>query len=113
MTSSDLYDGLVATGYPVAYRQFRSAQNPPFVCYLSNGPSADLMADNTNYVPIRDYRVELYTQNKDPTAEAVIEAALVGLGLTYTKDESYIEDEAMLLVFYEVRLVEAEAAAVS
>lgn len=113
MTASDLYDGLVATGYPVAYRQFKGAQNPPFICYLSSGPSADLIADNTNYAPIRDYRVELYTKNKDPAAEAVVEAALTGLGLVYARDEAYIEEEAMLMVFYDVRLVEAEAASVS
>ena len=55
MTAEDLYNALKTTGYPVAYRYFRSAQEPPFLVYYFV-ESADLMADNVNYLEVGDYQ---------------------------------------------------------
>ena len=107
MTMQDLDAALQQTGYPVAYRAFKSAQNPPFVTYLFVS-SADLLADNVNYQGIGDYHVELYTTNKDPTAEAAVEAELNALGLAFSKLETYIETERMLQILYTVRIIETQ-----
>ena len=103
----DLYEGLVATGYPVAYRAFKSAQEPPFIVYLFAN-SADLMADNENYQPLSDYQVELYSEDKELVAEAAVETALRGLGLAWSKSEAYIDTEQMVEILYEVRIVETD-----
>jgi len=106
MNAEQLYAGLALTGYPVAYHKFKSAQSLPFIVYRF-GASADLMADNGNYHSISDFEVELYTANKDPTAEAAVEAQLAALGLAYGKVESYVADEEMYQLFYTVRSLTA------
>ena len=105
MTAQELATGLEATGYPVVYRQWKQAQNPPYIVYLFV-ESADLMADNENYLPAGDYHVELYTDDKDPTAEASVENELRALGLPWSKLETWIEAEAMNQVLYTVRIIE-------
>ena len=107
MDAQDLGDALDATGYPVRYRAFKSAQEPPFIVYLFTN-SADLMADNENYQPLSDYQVELYSEVKDLVAEAAVEAALKGLGLAWAKSEAYIDTEQMVEILYEVRIVETD-----
>jgi hypothetical protein len=105
----DLYEGLLETGYPVAYRQFKSAPELPYIVYLF-ATSADLMADNENYQGIGDYQVELYTQDKDLTSEAVVEASLKALRLPFGKTEAYLDTEDMYEVLYEVRIIETASA---
>ena len=61
MDAQGLYEGLLEAGYPVAYRQFKSAQAPPFVVYLF-ADDDDFKADNENYLPVGNYLVELYTE---------------------------------------------------
>lgn len=107
MTVEELAEGLEAAGYPLAYRAFKSAQEPPFVVYLFVS-SADFLADDRNYQPIGDYHVELYTTNKDPTAEAAVEEQLQALGLAFSKLETYIDTEAMYQILYTVRIVESQ-----
>ena len=104
MDAADLYEGLELAGYPVAYGKFRSAPELPYIVYVFI-EAADLMADNTNYHGVGDYHVELYTANKDPTAEAAVETQLKALGLPFGKLEAFVESEDMYQVLYEVRLI--------
>lgn len=104
MDTAGLYQLLAATGYPVAYRQFRTAEEPPFIVYYFV-ESADLTADNVNYHPLGDYHIELYTNQKDPEAEAAVESKLRDARLPYRKLEAYIESEDLYQVLYQVRLI--------
>jgi hypothetical protein len=105
----DLGDALAGTGYPVTYREWKPGQVPslPYVVYLFVS-SADVMADNENFQGVGDYHVELYSANKDPTAEAAVEAQLRALGLAWSKLETYIDTEAMYQILYTVRIVESQ-----
>lgn len=105
MDAADLFEGLQGTGYAVAYDHFNSAQTPPFICYRYI-ESADIYADNHNYVPRGDYHVELYTNNKDPAAEAAVEAELEALELPFQKAEAFIETEQMYQILYQIRIME-------
>lgn len=102
MTLTEVYTGLKKAGYPVAYRAFKAATEPPFVCYLFIG-SADVMADNSNYHGMSDLHVELYTSEKDPTAEAAVETQLKALGLAWSKFEAFIDAEDMYQILYQTR----------
>jgi hypothetical protein len=102
VTLTEIYDMLAATGYPVAYRQFVNEQQPPFICYLFDR-SADMYADDSNYHSISDYDIELYTNAKDPAAEATVESQLRVTGLLWSKSEAYIESERMYEVIYRIR----------
>lgn len=95
---AELVDGI---GYPYAYYQFEkeTAKEPPFICFYY--PSRDdFVADDSNYSQITELTIELYTDNKDFTAEAAVEAALEAAGLVYEKDESYIDSERMYMITY-------------
>ena len=109
MTLQELYTALKAIGYPVAYSHFLDTQQspapaPPFITYRE-AYSNDLIADNQNYVPVSNVQIELYTDRKDPAAEAAVQNKIKELGLPYSKTETYIEDERLFQVIYEIQLI--------
>jgi hypothetical protein len=104
MDAQDLFEGLELSGYPVAYRQFKSAQAPPFICYMFMDGD-DFKADNQNYLAVGNFNVELYTNNKDPAAETAVETQLQALGLVWSKSEAFIDTEDMYQVLYQVQLI--------
>ena len=109
MTLQELYTALKAIGYPVAYSHFLDTQQspapaPPFITYRE-AYSSDVMADNLNYVGVSNIQIELYTDRKDPAAEAAVQNKLKELGLPYSKTETYIEDERLFQVIYEIQLI--------
>lgn len=91
-----LYDTLrtfgQANGIPVAYRFFKTAQNPPFICYYEDA-SDNFIADNRIYLKKHTYTVELYTADKDPALEEALEAAFDGY--IWDSFETYIDAEQM------------------
>ena len=48
--------------------------------------------------------IELYTDIKDPDAEALVENVLDAAGIFYDKTESYIEEENLYEVLYEMEV---------
>ena len=71
MTLEELAGMLEETGFPFAYDHFAEGESPdpPFVCYLLPG-SDNFAADGRVYFRISEVRIELYTDRKDPGAEA-------------------------------------------
>lgn len=104
MNAEDLYTGLTAAGYPVAYRAFKTAPALPYICYLFVTDD-DFHADDANYQRIDEYAVELYSKVKDEAAEAAVESALASMGLTWSKSEVFIDSEDMYEVLYTVSVV--------
>ena len=60
--------------------------DPPFICYLLPG-SDNFSADWWVYFRISEVRIELYTDRKDPGAEALVETVLDDAGIFYNKSE--------------------------
>ncbi|UYL94234.1 putative tail component [Geobacillus phage vB_GthS_PT9.1] len=104
MTQVELYQALKSIGYPVAYGSFSSPVTPPFIVYQF-AYSNDMMADNINYVAIDDFQVELYTTKKDLIAEQKVQDKLKELGLPYRKFETYLDEEKMFQVLYEIQII--------
>jgi hypothetical protein len=104
LTQEELYTALKTLGLPVAYSEYTTAQEPPFICYVFQY-SDDAMADNQNYVPISRFDIELYTVKKDPANEAKVQDLLKSIGLPYVKREAYIEVEKMFQILYEIRII--------
>lgn len=102
-----MISGIAGTTIPYAYNEFPDGtdQAPPFICFMFDDPSDDLMADNGNYVSIRPLTIELYTDNKDFALEGNIETALKGAGLAFTRSENYIEGERMYQINYNTEVV--------
>ena len=101
MTYPQIATMVASIGVPYAYYQFPegTAVAPPFVCFYFEG-SDDLYADDKNYQKIRPLTIELYTDNKDFSLEATVEDILSSNGLTYTRNESWIDSEKMNMVAY-------------
>jgi hypothetical protein len=104
MTQAELYQALKSIGYPVAYGSFSSPVTPPFITYQF-AYSNDLIADNINYVPIENFQVELYTDKKDLAAEKKVQDKLKELGLPYRKFETYLDEEKMYQILYEIQIL--------
>lgn len=93
-------DILNATGLPWAYGRFLAIQEPPFLVYMGSGQNT-FQADNTHYFAENTHRIEYYFLTKDEQAEAQIENAILDGGSLYEKSEdTYIEDEDMFVVYY-------------
>lgn len=103
MTYEELNTLIAGFGLPYAYNEFpeNTQQTPPFICFLLDNNSADLMADNSNYQAIRPLTIELYTDNKDFELETTIETGLQAAGLNFVRSETYIEKERMYQITYE------------
>ena len=102
--SRDLRPGCVASGIQEtvhAYDHFAEgeAPQPPFLCYLLPG-SNNFSADGTAYFKVNEVRIELYTDEKDLSAEQAVEAVLDQYGLFYDKTETWIESEKLYEVLY-------------
>ena len=106
MTYTEIATMLTSLNLPVAYNHFTdaTATAPPFIVFFYDGID-DVYADNTNYQRIVTLNIELYTDNKDFTNEAALEAALTNNALTYTKEEAYIDSEKMFQISYETEVL--------
>lgn len=100
---------LEATGFPVAYFHFVESQNeplpkPPYIIY-SVAFSSNVYADNKVYKAIENVNIELYTSQKDLSAEATLQKVLNDNELPFETTEIYIESEQLYQKIYEVRMI--------
>ena len=66
------------TGLPFAYDHFAEGESPdpPFITFLLPG-SNNFAADGRVYMKINEVHIELYTDEKNPETEALVEDVLV------------------------------------
>ncbi|MNW36743.1 hypothetical protein D3C74_137610 [compost metagenome] len=108
MTLNELKTLLKATGYPVAYLQFKATPNnpapkPPFITYIVDS-SSNFFADNVTYSKASNVSIELYTNTKDLNAESKLESLLDEIEIPYDSYETYIDSEDLYQKIYEARL---------
>lgn len=101
----DIESILTATGLPVTYLQWHPRKPPdfPYIVYL-NEDSPSFGADNIVYHAFKDVSIELYSDNKDPTSEALVETALTANDIYFEKTEAWIEKERMHQVVYSIQI---------
>ena len=61
-------------------------------------------ADGRVYFRSSEVRIELYTDRKDPGAEALVETVLDDAGIFYNKSEVWIQSEKLYEVLYSMEL---------
>ena len=86
---------------PSAYDHFAEGESPdpPFITYLL--PESDnFAADGKVYFRITEVHIELYTDEKNPEVEALVETALDAHGIFYDKTEVWIDSEKLYEVLY-------------
>ena len=86
---------------PSAYDHFAEGESPepPFMTYLIPA-SNHFSADGKVYLKVDVVHLELYTDEKDPGTEAIVEAVLDDHEIFYDKTEVWIESEKLYEVLY-------------
>lgn len=106
MTRKEVAQMVDSIGLPYAYYQFDedTAQAPPFVVFFFS-TSNDLYADQTNYQRIDSLSIEFYSSEVDFDTEEAIETILNDAGLTFYKEQSFIESERIWQTAYDMEIV--------
>ena len=97
----DLMQLMEEIGLPFAYDHFAEGESPdpPFITFLLPG-SDNFAADGKVYLRINEVHIELYTDEKNPETEALVEAVLDAHEIFYDKTEVWIESEKLYEVLY-------------
>lgn len=106
MTYKEVAGMIAQIGLPFDYYQLKNGtgKKTPFVVYYFSGID-DLYADNLNYQRIVQLTIELYTNTKRIDLENKVEEVLAAAGLTYTKNETYIDTEQMYEQIYQTEVL--------
>ena len=106
MTYDDIANMINSTRIENAYYQYPEGEAPELPYILFYYPQRDdFQADDKNYAKVPQLNIELYTKEKDFVTEKVIEDLLEANGLTYDKEEQYIESEKMYEVLYTMEVI--------
>jgi hypothetical protein len=97
----DLIELMEEIGIPFAYDHFAEGESPdpPFITFLLPG-SDNFAADGKVYLKIDEVHIELYTDEKNPETEALVEDVLDAHAIFYDKTEVWIESEKLYEVLY-------------
>ena len=97
----DLMQLMEEIGLPFAYDHFAEGESPdpPFITFLLPG-SDNFAADGKVYLKINEVHIELYTDEKNPETEALVEAVLDAHEIFYDKSEVWSESEKLYEVLY-------------
>lgn len=106
MTTAQVATMIESIGLDYAYYQFDEGcgQEPPFIVFYYPDDN-DFIADGRNYVKKCRLIIELYTDNKDFTTEAAVEAVLTANGFVYSRSETYIDSERMYEVIFQTEVI--------
>lgn len=84
---------------PVRYRVFKSKPQIPFAVYYED-ETENFTADNIVYLERVDYIMELYAEKKEHEMESKIEQIFAANDTPWEKEESYIEQERLIMTAY-------------
>ena len=109
MTYKEINTMVKSMGFPYAYYQFKqdTAKPCPFITFFYEDNN-DVFADNSNYQTVKRLYVELCTDDKDFSAEAVVESVLAAHGMAWSCEETYIDPESMHMTIYSMDVVITE-----
>ena len=103
-TLDGLYTILTSTNLPVAYGFFPEGESVSLPCITYQvAYSGNFGAENRVYEKIENVDIFLFTQTKDPTTEATLEAALDAADIFWQVTETYLSDQKCIQRIYEVQ----------
>ena len=107
MSHQDVY-GVVSGFVPCAHMEFPNdtAPAPPFACYY--GEDRPIAADDCQLAVIHRWTVELYEKRRDSKLERELADALRAEFGNVRREESYVENENLLMVIYTFRQIEGD-----
>lgn len=105
MTLQELYIELKKLQLPVQYYMFQEGQAPrlPYIIYF-NPSEQHANADNLTHIVAKDVIIEVYSEFKDLSLEDKLKELFNRNKLTYTFQETYLKEERMYMVAYQITL---------
>jgi hypothetical protein len=103
MTYKELAQHIIDLGFDITYGSYAKAPELPYTVIVEAN-SNDFVADDYNYVKIRNHQLELYTEGKDIDSEKLIEDKLDELKMPYMKISKEIKP-GFYQVIYEIQLI--------
>lgn len=105
MNLTQLCAVLKSTGLPVTERAWPAGKAPelPWIAYLVVG-SSNFAADGIVYFPELNVHIELYLKTLDEETCGTVESAFAAAGLFWEKTVTYIDDEAVWQVLYQIQI---------
>lgn len=89
---------------PSVYDHALEGQSLPFIAIHITQPD-NFSADNGVYVEKSNFRIVLYTVNKDLTIEASIKKLLNDNGISWARTEEYLNDEKCYAIEFEFEVI--------
>lgn len=105
MTFEEVWTMLRQTGLPVTYYEWENdAPSLPYIVFYYP-QSNNMAADDSVYQRIDSLNIELYTKRKSFADEENLEAILNDWSMVWDKSETYLSNEEMYEVLYEMEIV--------
>lgn len=101
MSKQDVYSIAEDAGIPAVHMAWPIGSAPSlpwFVFYVSN--QSGFNADDTMYAPVYRWALELYQKTSDEELEAKVEQSILEKFGSFSKSESWVEDENCLMTTY-------------
>lgn len=106
MTIQNIHTMLGQTGLSNTYYSWPENQAPSLPYLVWYLPSSDnFAADDKVFKRVDSLNVELYTKTKDFAKEAAVEAVLDANNMVWDKVETFLDDENMYEVLYEMEII--------
>lgn len=106
MLFSEIKTMLGQTGLQNTYYSWPEKQVPALPYLVWYLPSSDnFVADDKVYKRVDTLNIELYTKTKDFLKEQAVEAVLDANNMVWDKVETYLDDEHMYEVLYEMEII--------
>lgn len=106
MTFKEIAEMIEDIGLPFTYYSWPENAAPPlpYIVYYYPG-TQNFPADNSVYVVNQTLNIELYTRTKDFDLEDAVETVLAANQIVWDKTETYINQEHMFEVLYEMEVI--------
>lgn len=104
MTLLEVAQMVASIGLPYRYSHFSETPQPPYVVFYYPSET-DPHADNSNYINKRQLFIELFTNTKDQTSEALVESVLRQHSLSWYKQTDFLNDEKLFQTTYEMEVI--------
>lgn len=106
MTRAEFFNSIKDESYSTGYRSFSGESVPtlPWVLWYETNNIIEA-ADNMNQVDGSRVIIELYSNHKNPALNQKLEAKLEALGIVYSREETYNNDERVYITIYEMEVL--------
>lgn len=103
MTYEELEQLLAPVGIPFTLHHWERPPAMPFGVYFDDYTD-NFEADDRAYLVITHFNIELYTRQRDPALETLLEGILDGAELYWDKDSDYVDSLRAYMTTYEIEV---------